>query len=112
MVAVEELFGNCLRPDVGMLFAAARAELAFTAERNGFNAAAVWADVFGEAASGGAAVEHLFGLMDDIFGQLVFVKILKQYPVIIFFEDVFKAEFASHDTDYSIRNRLTGTEKS
>lgn len=70
------------------------------------------ADVFSEAAFRGAAVEHLFSFTDDILGQFVFIKVLEQYPVIVFFENVFKAEFASHDTYYSIRDWLTGTKKS
>ena len=90
MVTVEEFFGHGLGPDVGMFFAAARTELAFTAKADDFYFAAMGADVGGKAAVFSAAVEHFFGLMEDVIREFILVEFFKEYPIVITPEDRFK----------------------
>ncbi len=101
---VEEFFGHCLGPDVGMFFAAAGAEFAFTAKVNNFSFTAMGANVSGEATVFGAAVEHFFGLLEDVFRKLVFIESFEEGPIIIAFEDGFKGEFSAHDNRDYIRD--------
>lgn len=97
MVAVKEFCGHGLGPDVGMFFAAAGAEFAFTAKMDDFCFTAMRANERGEAAACGAAGKHFFGLMEDVLGKLVPVEFFEEDPIIITFEDGFKGEFSAHD---------------
>lgn len=102
MIEVEEFFGHGLGPDVGMFFAAARAEFAFTTKVNDFCFTAMRTNICGEAAAFGAAVEHFFGFMEDMFRKLILIEFFKEDPVIITFEDRFKSKFSVHDNrDYN-----------
>ena len=66
MVTVEEFFGHCLGPDVGMFFATTGAEFTFTAKVNNFCFTAMRTDVSGKAAVFGAAGKHFFGLLENM----------------------------------------------
>lgn len=97
MVTVKEFFGHRLGPDVGMFFAAAGAEFAFTAKADDFCFTAMRANESGKAAACGAAVEHFFGLMEDVLGKLIPIEFLEEDPVIITPEDRFEGQFSAHD---------------
>ena len=87
-----------------MFFAAARTDLAFTAKADNFYFAAMGADVGGKAAVFGAAVEHFFGLMENMFGESILVEFFKKDPIIITSENGFKGKVSAHDGRDYIRN--------
>lgn len=101
VVTVEEFFGHCLGPDVGMFFAARGAELAFTAKVDDLYFTAMRANESREAAVLGAAVEHFFGFLEDMLRKPILVELFKEGPIIITSEDRFKGEVTAHDNwDY------------
>jgi len=73
MVAIKKCLRYVFGPDISMLFATARTELTFTAERYGSCITAVTAYVSSKTTFLGAAFEHLFNFMDNVFRELIFV---------------------------------------